>query len=160
MTNVTKLDRHLTSAFGIADVKAYLGLQRSDDLNPVYVGIWLAFAECRPESPGLSVCYSFLTLSWKGAPIIKKPVHWFQSIMKKLKGLALFSFLFFFFFKTDFLWTSLPKSRTVSKCNQPISRLCSLSIPPKNVRKLIVTETGDWRGMCQFWLVKIMFHQA
>ena len=63
IANVTKLDRHLTSAFGIADVKAYLGLQRSDDLNPVYVGIWLAFAECRPESPGLSVCYSFLTLS-------------------------------------------------------------------------------------------------
>ena len=102
MTNVTKLDRHLTSAFGIADVKAYLGLQRSDDLNPVYVGIWLAFAKCRPESPGLSVCYSFLTLSWKGAPIIKKPVHWFQSIMKKLKALALFSFLFFFFFKLIF----------------------------------------------------------
>ena len=40
-------------AVGMADIKACLGLQRSDSLNPVYVGIWLAFAECRPESPGL-----------------------------------------------------------------------------------------------------------
>ena len=44
LTNVTKLGRHLTSAFGIANVKAYLGLQKSDDLNPAYVGIWSAFA--------------------------------------------------------------------------------------------------------------------
>ena len=55
VTKLTKLGRHLTSAFGIADVKAYLGLQRSDDLNLVYVGIWSAFAECRPESPGLLI---------------------------------------------------------------------------------------------------------
>ena len=27
LTNVTKLGRHLTSAFSIADIKAYLGLQ-------------------------------------------------------------------------------------------------------------------------------------
>ena len=52
--NVTKLGRHLMLAFSIADVKAYLGLQGSDDLNPLYVGIWLAFAECWQESPGLS----------------------------------------------------------------------------------------------------------
>ena len=44
--NVTKLGRHLMLAFSIANVKAYLGLQGSDDLNPLYVGIWLAFAEC------------------------------------------------------------------------------------------------------------------
>ena len=43
--NVTKLGRHLMSAFGIADVKDYLGLPRSDDLNPVYLGIWSTFAE-------------------------------------------------------------------------------------------------------------------
>ena len=42
----TKLGQHLTSAFGIADIKAYLGLQRSDDLNPVSVGIWSTFAGC------------------------------------------------------------------------------------------------------------------
>ena len=53
LTNVTRLGWHLTSAFGIADVKAYLGLQRSDDLNHAYVGIWSTFAECRPERPGL-----------------------------------------------------------------------------------------------------------
>ena len=53
LTNVTKLGRHLTSAFGIDDVKAYLGLQRSEYLNPTYVGNWSAFAECRPECPGL-----------------------------------------------------------------------------------------------------------
>ena len=40
-------------ALGIANVKADLGLRRSDDLSPVYVGIWVAFAECQPESPGL-----------------------------------------------------------------------------------------------------------
>ena len=57
MTNVTKLGQHLRLAFGIADVKAYLGLQRSDDLNPAYVGIWSAFAECQPESPGLFMLY-------------------------------------------------------------------------------------------------------
>ena len=51
--NVTKLGLHLTSAFDIGDVKAYQGLQRSDDLNPVYVGIWSAFAKYRPEGPGL-----------------------------------------------------------------------------------------------------------
>ena len=45
MTNLTKLGRNLTSTFGTVNVKAYLGLQRSDDLNPVY--------DCRPESPGL-----------------------------------------------------------------------------------------------------------
>ena len=33
------------SPFSIVNVKAYLGLQRSDGLNPVY--------ECQPESPGL-----------------------------------------------------------------------------------------------------------
>ena len=42
--DVSKLGWHLTSAFGIANVKAYLGLQRTGDLNPVYIGIWLAFA--------------------------------------------------------------------------------------------------------------------
>ena len=42
------------SAFGIADVKAYLGWQRSDNLNPVYVDIWSTFAKCQPESPGLT----------------------------------------------------------------------------------------------------------
>ena len=51
--NITILGRHLTSAFGIANVKAYLGLQRSGSFNPVYIGIWLAFSECWPESPGL-----------------------------------------------------------------------------------------------------------
>ena len=51
--NVTKLGWHLTLTSSIADVKAYLGLQRSGDLNPVYVGIWSAFAKCRPESLGL-----------------------------------------------------------------------------------------------------------
>ena len=40
-------------ASSIADVKAYLGLQRSDDLNPVYVGIWSAFVKCRPGNLGL-----------------------------------------------------------------------------------------------------------
>ena len=54
LTNVTKLGQHLTLAFGIVDVKAYLGLQRSANLNPVYVTIWLAFAECQSESPGLT----------------------------------------------------------------------------------------------------------
>ena len=44
------------SAFAIADLKVYLGLQRSDDLNPVYVGIGSAFAECRPENSGLDDC--------------------------------------------------------------------------------------------------------
>ena len=44
--NVTKFGRHLMFTFSIADVKAYLGLQRSDDFNAVYVGIWWAFAEC------------------------------------------------------------------------------------------------------------------
>ena len=39
MTNVTKLGRHSRLAFGIADVKVYLGLQISDDLNPIYVSI-------------------------------------------------------------------------------------------------------------------------
>ena len=34
--NVTKLGWHLMLPFGIVDIKAYLGLQRSDDLNPVY----------------------------------------------------------------------------------------------------------------------------
>ena len=34
------------SAFDIAYVKAYLGLQRSGDLNLVYASIWVAFAEC------------------------------------------------------------------------------------------------------------------
>ena len=48
------LGHHLTLAFGIADVKAYLGLQRSDNLNPIYISIWSAFAECGPESPGLA----------------------------------------------------------------------------------------------------------
>ena len=52
------------SAFGIANVKTYLGLQRSDNLNPVYVGIWLAFAECRPESPGLFSRYLILFLNF------------------------------------------------------------------------------------------------
>ena len=42
------------SALGIADVKAYLGWQRSDNLHPVYVEIWLTFAKCQPESPGLT----------------------------------------------------------------------------------------------------------
>ena len=50
---MTKLGPHLMSAFGIADIKAYLGLQRSDNLNPVYVGIWSPFPECRSESPQL-----------------------------------------------------------------------------------------------------------
>ena len=45
------------SEFGIADVKTYLGLQRSDNLDPVYVGIWSAFAECQPESPGLKLAW-------------------------------------------------------------------------------------------------------
>ena len=54
MTNVTKLGQDLTLAFGIADVKTYLALKRSDNLNPIYVGIWLAFAKCWPESPGLN----------------------------------------------------------------------------------------------------------
>ena len=36
LTNVTKLSWHLMLPFGIVDIKAYLGLQRSDDLNPVY----------------------------------------------------------------------------------------------------------------------------
>ena len=58
--NVTKLSQHLTLAFGIASIKAYLGLQRSDDLNPVYVSIWSAFVECRPESLGLKVLGSHL----------------------------------------------------------------------------------------------------
>ena len=30
-------------AFDVSNIKTYLGLQRSDNLNPVYVGIWLAF---------------------------------------------------------------------------------------------------------------------
>ena len=51
LTKVTKLGQHLTSAIALADIKAYPGLQRSDDLNPVYVSIWSTFAECRPESP-------------------------------------------------------------------------------------------------------------
>ena len=41
LMNITKLGQHLMSA----DIKAYLGLQRSDNLNPV-VGIWSAYAEC------------------------------------------------------------------------------------------------------------------
>ena len=40
-------------AFSIVVIKAYVGLQRSDDLNPVCVSIWSAFAKCRPESSGL-----------------------------------------------------------------------------------------------------------
>ena len=44
--NVTKLGQHLMSAFGIANVKAYLDLQISDNLNPVYIGIWLTFTKC------------------------------------------------------------------------------------------------------------------
>ena len=36
LTNVTKLGWHLMLPFGIVDIKAYLGLQRSDDLNLVY----------------------------------------------------------------------------------------------------------------------------
>ena len=59
--NKTNLGWHFVSAFGIADVKAYLGLQRSDDLNPVYVSIWSTFAECQPESPGL---FKHLTTNW------------------------------------------------------------------------------------------------
>ena len=51
--NVTKLGWHLTLTSSIADVKAYPSLQRSGGLNPVYVGIWSAFAKCRPESLGL-----------------------------------------------------------------------------------------------------------
>ena len=53
--NVTKLGQHLMSAFSIVDVKAYLGLQRSDNLNTVYIGIWSTFAECQPRSPGLVI---------------------------------------------------------------------------------------------------------
>ena len=51
--NATNLAWHLMSAFGIVNKKAYLGLQRSDDLNPVYVSIWSAFSKCRPEIRGL-----------------------------------------------------------------------------------------------------------
>ena len=47
-------------AFGIAHIKTYLGLQRSDALNPVYIGIWSAFGKCRPESPGLHTNSRFL----------------------------------------------------------------------------------------------------
>ena len=54
MTNGTKLGRHLMLAFGIPDIKAYLGLQQSDNLTPVFVRIWSAFAKCQPESPGLT----------------------------------------------------------------------------------------------------------
>ena len=54
MTNVTTFRQDLTLAFGIANVKTYLALKRSDNLNPMYVGIWLAFAKCWPESPGLN----------------------------------------------------------------------------------------------------------
>ena len=61
--NVTKLGQHLTSAFGIADIKAYLGLQRSDDLNPVSVGIWSTFAGCWPESLGLQTSQSLCMTS-------------------------------------------------------------------------------------------------
>ena len=57
---MTKLGPHLMSAFGIADIKAYLGLQRSDNLNPVYVGIWSPFPECRSESPQLGSPCSIL----------------------------------------------------------------------------------------------------
>ena len=53
LTNVTRLGRHLTSAFGIADVKAYLGLQRSDDLNPVFVCIWSAYSPVSVFSPNV-----------------------------------------------------------------------------------------------------------
>ena len=53
--NVTTLGRHLTSTFNIANIKAYLGLQKSDKLNPKYVNIWSTFAKCRPESPGMRV---------------------------------------------------------------------------------------------------------
>ena len=73
--NIAKFGRHLTLAFNIPGVKAYLGLQRSDNLNPVFVGIWLAFAKCWPESPGLNpwpVTFSheqleksFLEMPWK-----------------------------------------------------------------------------------------------
>ena len=42
-------------ALSIANIKVDLGLQRSGNLNPIYVGIWSAFAECWPESPGLGM---------------------------------------------------------------------------------------------------------
>ena len=54
MTNGTKLGRHLMLAFGIPDTKAYLGLQRSENLTPLFACIWSAFAKCQPESPGLT----------------------------------------------------------------------------------------------------------
>ena len=53
--NVTKLGWHLMLALSIANIKVDLGLQRSGNLNPIYVGIWSAFAECWPESPGLGM---------------------------------------------------------------------------------------------------------
>ena len=58
--NVTKLVRHLMLAFSIVNIKAYLGLQRSDNLNTVYVGFESAFVECHPESPGLLWVYLVL----------------------------------------------------------------------------------------------------
>ena len=60
----SKLGWHLTSTFSIADMKAYLGLQRSDNLNPVHVSIWLAFAECQPESPGLGKYQLNISMDW------------------------------------------------------------------------------------------------
>ena len=58
--NLTKLVRHLMSAFSIVNIKAYLSLQRSDNLNTVYVGIESTFVECHPESPGLLWVYLVL----------------------------------------------------------------------------------------------------
>ena len=75
MTNVTKLGRHLTSAFRIANVKAYLGLQRSDNLNPVYIGIWSAFAKCQPESSGLGTYTLTLNIFTIGIMFLAQRVH-------------------------------------------------------------------------------------
>ena len=56
MTNVSKLGRHLTSAFGIADLKAYLGPHRSGDLNRWHLpNADLRIQSLRKKRPGKAV---------------------------------------------------------------------------------------------------------
>ena len=63
MTNLTKLGQHLTSAFGIADIKAYLGLQRSDDLYMSAFGQHLTNTNLRVQGyQGKGIFLNFMIL--------------------------------------------------------------------------------------------------
>ena len=74
LMNVTKLGWHLMLALSIPNIKVDLGLQRSGNLDPIYVGIWSAFAKCWPESPGLG-----MDLQKKEAKKIKHTVNLFRN---------------------------------------------------------------------------------